>query len=136
MSDGDMSRTMPTGENLMSEQRPMTPVEFIASEIARRIARELAVFGRTNAHIERHAHAASVAVLTEWFAKVGTHTYPSGHGPDHDPWAINAWAILDQVPPGIIPQNWRFLLGGLLAGALSETYQLGKENQPPSGRSH
>jgi hypothetical protein len=110
---------------------PPTPLEFIAGEIARRIAKELAVFGRPNVHIERIAREAGTAVLTEWFAKVGTHTYPSRHGPGADPWAVNAWAILDQVPPGIIPQNWRFLLGGLLAGALSETYQLGKEDRPP-----
>jgi hypothetical protein len=116
----------------MSDEIPTTPIEFMASEIARRVARELAVYG-SSVHIERHARAASLAVLTEWFTKVGPHTYPSRHGPDSDPWAINAWAILDQVPPGIIPRNWRFLLGGLLAGALSETYQLGKEDRPPKG---
>jgi hypothetical protein len=111
----------------MSE--PPTPLDFIAGEIARRIA--VAVLGRPTVHIERIAKEAAGAVLTEWFAKVGKHTYPSKHGPGADPWAANAWAIIDQIPPGVIPQNWRFLLGGLVAGALSECYQLGKEDKGP-----
>ena len=64
----------------------MTPIDFIASEIARCVT---STGGGPPYEIVRKQ---SRAVLTEWFARVGKHTYPSRHGPDSSPFAVHAWA--------------------------------------------
>ncbi|MGH6875931.1 MAG: hypothetical protein ACREHV_00990 [Rhizomicrobium sp.] len=44
--------------------------------------------------------------------------YPSLHAPGTH-WATDeAWNILDHITPGVIPDDARFLLGGLIAGTL------------------
>lgn len=66
-------------------------------------------------------------------AAAGSHVYPSHYGPDHPAWFVrSSWAILDQVPPGAMPDPIRFLLGGLLAAALAETYKIGQEGSDPN----
>jgi hypothetical protein len=46
------------------------------------------------------------------------HTYPSRHKPGTH-WATDkAWEILDSLPVGILPEDYRFLTAGRIAGAL------------------
>jgi hypothetical protein len=46
------------------------------------------------------------------------HTYPPGYPPGRH-WALDeAWAILDLVPPGVIPADVRAFLAPLIAGRL------------------
>jgi hypothetical protein len=46
------------------------------------------------------------------------HTYLSRYLPGSH-WATDeAWAILDLVKPGVIPDDVRFLLAGVIAGTL------------------
>jgi hypothetical protein len=46
------------------------------------------------------------------------HPYPSHYRPGSH-WATDeAWAILDRLPVGMLPDEYRFLLGGMIAGAL------------------
>lgn len=56
----------------------------------------------------------------------GRHEYPSRHGPGADPWTDAAWAILDQLRPGKLARNDRFMLGGMIAGALQQMFETGK----------
>lgn len=52
----------------------------------------------------------------------GKHSYPETLGPTHsDPSVRASWAILDQLPPNAMTVAHRFLLAGLMAGAISET---------------
>lgn len=47
-----------------------------------------------------------------------SHSYPSNHRPGTH-WATDkAWQILDTLPAGLLPDDYRFLLGGMIAGAL------------------
>lgn len=55
--------------------------------------------------------------------------YPSHHGPGSSRWATAAWAVLDQMRPDALAVRDRFLLGGLIAGALSEMYELGRRGK-------
>jgi hypothetical protein len=49
---------------------------------------------------------------------VEQHRYPSLYPPGSH-WSIDeAWAILDRLPPGMLPDEWRFLLAGIIAGTL------------------
>jgi hypothetical protein len=51
------------------------------------------------------------------------HPYPSRYPKGHH-WAVDAaWEILDTLPVGLLPDEWRFLLGGMIAGRL----MLGRE---------
>lgn len=43
-----------------------------------------------------------------------------------------SWAILDQVPPGAMKDDYRIYLSGLVAGALSAVYKMGIDAQPIS----
>lgn len=46
------------------------------------------------------------------------HTYPSRYPPGTH-WAVDAgWEILDIVKPGVIPDDVRFMLAGMIAGRL------------------
>ncbi len=46
------------------------------------------------------------------------HTYPSSYPPEGH-WALReAWAILDLVAPGTIPEDARAFLAGAIAGTL------------------
>ena len=46
------------------------------------------------------------------------HAYPSSHTPGSH-WATDeAWKILDLAKPGVIPDDLRFLLAGMIAGTL------------------
>jgi hypothetical protein len=48
----------------------------------------------------------------------GRHPYPSAYGPGTH-WAIDeAWAILDRLPSGLLPDDQRFLMAGQIAGAI------------------
>jgi hypothetical protein len=58
--------------------------------------------------------------------------YPSLHGPGSSPATSMAWAILDHAPPGMLSDYYRFLLGGMIAGAVSEVYRLGRAGEPIS----
>lgn len=59
----------------------------------------------------------------------GQHTYPSRHGPGSDKWATLAWSILDQFSPDAIPVRVRFLLGGMIAGAFNETFEMRRKGK-------
>jgi len=49
------------------------------------------------------------------------HPYPSRYPPGTH-WAIDeAWEILDQLPVGMLPDDWRFLIAGQIAGKLMST---------------
>ncbi len=46
------------------------------------------------------------------------HPYPSRHRPGTH-WATDeSWRLLDRLPVGLLPDDYRFLLGGMIAGAL------------------
>lgn len=46
------------------------------------------------------------------------HPYPSNYRPGTH-WSVDeAWEILDQLPVGILPDDHRFLIAGMIAGAL------------------
>jgi len=46
------------------------------------------------------------------------HPYPSHYRPGTH-WAIDeSWRILDTLPVGMLPDEYRFLIGGMIAGAL------------------
>lgn len=54
------------------------------------------------------------------------HEYPSNYPPDHPHWAVRlSWAIIDEIPPGAISNEKRFLLGGTVVGALMAAHQFG-----------
>lgn len=57
----------------------------------------------------------------------GQHEYPSRHGPGSTPWATGAWEILDQLKPGKLTRSDRFMVGGMLAGALMKMFEAGRE---------
>jgi len=52
------------------------------------------------------------------------HTYPKNFRPGSDPWITAAWAIMDTVKPGLLDKRTRWMLGGMIAGALHDTFQL------------
>jgi hypothetical protein len=46
------------------------------------------------------------------------HPYPPAYRPGMH-WAIDeAWSILDRLPVGLLPADYRFLVAGQIAGAL------------------
>lgn len=46
------------------------------------------------------------------------HPYPPKYRPGSH-WAIDeAWRILDRLPVGMLPDDWRFLIAGMIAGAV------------------
>ena len=55
----------------------------------------------------------------------GQHKYPAKFGPGSSRWATETWKILDQLAPGKLTTTDRFMLGGMIAGALSEMFKLG-----------
>ena len=57
----------------------------------------------------------------------GRHQYPASFPPGKNKWATAAWAILDQMNPNALKTRDRFMLGGLIAGALSEMYDSAKK---------
>jgi hypothetical protein len=58
------------------------------------------------------------------------HTYPSRYAPGQH-WAIDeAWAILDQLTPGLLPDDIRILLAGMIFGTLMRLARDGRL-QPP-----
>lgn len=59
----------------------------------------------------------------------GQHTYPSNHGPGSSKWTTAAWALLDQLPPSAMTTTTRWMLGGMIAGALSEMFKEGKRSK-------
>lgn len=59
----------------------------------------------------------------------GKHEYPGIFKPGSNRWATEAWAILDQMNPKALKIRDRFLLGGLVAGALSEMYEKGRNGR-------
>jgi hypothetical protein len=59
-----------------------------------------------------------------------THTYPSKYGPDHpSPFIRMSWALLDNIAPGAIPNDARYLLAGMIAGALDQAYRIGLDGR-------
>lgn len=62
-----------------------------------------------------------------WLPVPSKRTYPSRHGPGSSPWATMAWSLLDQTPANQIGHDARTLLAGLVAGSLSEIYNVGFE---------
>jgi hypothetical protein len=46
------------------------------------------------------------------------HTYPSRHKPGTHWSTDEAWRILDRLPVGMLPNDYRFLTAGMIAGAL------------------
>lgn len=62
------------------------------------------------------------------------HTYPRNHGPGSTWMTTIAFAVLDNLRPGIIPDPTRFYLAGLFAGAINEVMKMTQEGiLPPSG---
>jgi hypothetical protein len=59
----------------------------------------------------------------------GQHLYPASFRPGSNQWATAAWAILDQISPKAMKVRDRFMLGGLIAGALSEMFELGRKSK-------
>jgi hypothetical protein len=58
------------------------------------------------------------------------HTYPPSFGPQHEnPFVRMSWELLDAMPPGLLPEEWRFMLAGEVAGALQEAYTVGHEGR-------
>lgn len=56
----------------------------------------------------------------------GKHKYPASFPPGSNKWATATWAILDQMNPNALKTRDRFMLGGLIAGALAEMYESGR----------
>lgn len=56
------------------------------------------------------------------------HRYPSDYAPGADQhWAINwAWEIVDAIRPGVIPDDARTLLAGMIAGGLIKAWRIGE----------
>lgn len=59
----------------------------------------------------------------------GKHEYPEIFKPGSNRWATATWAILDQMNPKALKIRDRFLLAGLIAGALSEMFELGRKSK-------
>ena len=58
------------------------------------------------------------------------HAYPPSFGPDHEsPFVRMSWALMDQLKPEAMNVESRFLLGSLIAGALSEAFKIGRERR-------
>lgn len=50
--------------------------------------------------------------------KKKAHSYPSNYRPGKH-WATDeAWEMLDRLPPGKLEDDYRFLIAGMIAGAL------------------
>jgi hypothetical protein len=58
----------------------------------------------------------------------GKHKYPSTFPPGKEKWSTAAWAVLDQMRPDAMPVRDRFMLGGLIAGALQQVYEQGRKS--------
>lgn len=57
------------------------------------------------------------------------HTYPSRHLPGSH-WATDeAWDILDRFNPGVIPEDYRAFLAGMIAGTLLKYSNIKNENK-------
>jgi hypothetical protein len=56
---------------------------------------------------------------------VDKHSYPSNFPPGTDPWVSAAWEILDTLKPGALRRDTRYLLGDMIAGALSNAFEMG-----------
>ena len=59
--------------------------------------------------------------------------YPKSFGPGSNRWATAAWRVLDQMRPDALQVRDRFMLAGMIAGALKEFYDDGKRQ---ADRSH
>lgn len=50
------------------------------------------------------------------------HTYPPGYEPPDGPlmpaYGADAWEIMDRLPPGLLADNQRWFLSGLIAGRI------------------
>jgi len=57
------------------------------------------------------------------------HTYPKHFGPGSNQWATAAWQVLDQINPDAMKQRDRFLLGGMIAGAMMEMFEMGRKSR-------
>lgn len=53
------------------------------------------------------------------------HTYPSRHGPGTTPFNTIAWGVLDALSPGKLDKATRWMLGGMIAGAVHDSYFAG-----------
>ena len=59
------------------------------------------------------------------------HTYPSKYPPGVH-WATDmAWEILDQLRPGAISDDTRFVLAGMIAGSLMAVKRESKNENAP-----
>lgn len=56
------------------------------------------------------------------------HQYPSLHGPGSDPYTTVAWEILDTIKPSRIDNTVRFLIAGMIAGALKTMFDAGQQS--------
>ncbi|MCK1670350.1 hypothetical protein [Bradyrhizobium sp. 150] len=56
---------------------------------------------------------------------VDEHSYPSKYPPGSDPWVTAAWEILDTLKVGALKSNTRAWLAGMIAGALSNAFEMG-----------
>jgi hypothetical protein len=60
------------------------------------------------------------------------HQYPSNYSPDsHNPFIRRSWELMDKLTPGAMADEARFFLAGLIAGALTQAYDFGKEKRDP-----
>ena len=60
------------------------------------------------------------------------HPYPSRHGAGTH-WATDeAWQILDALPVGMLPDDYRFLTAGRIAGTLERIAHDGAPPESPS----
>ena len=58
-----------------------------------------------------------------------THRYPASFPPGSNKWATAAWGILDQMNPDALKTRDRFMLGSLIAAALSDMYENGRRDR-------
>lgn len=58
------------------------------------------------------------------------HVYPSKYPPSHpDPFVRVSWALLDKLKPDALNSELRFLIAGMIAGALGAAYDAGREKR-------
>lgn len=55
------------------------------------------------------------------------HTYPSKHGPGSTPWNTVAWEVMDAISPGKLDKATRWMLAGMIAGAVHDAFHMGIE---------
>ena len=53
------------------------------------------------------------------------HSYPASFKPGTDPWSACAFELLDQLPANAMTTNHRYMLAGLIAGALQAVAERG-----------